>query len=246
VNARFFAPDARLTGDTVQLPEDEAQHLTRVLRLKRGDTIRVFNGQGGEFDAVVQDVNGHMVAVQLGEKRAAAREAGVAIMLAQAALKADKMDRVVRDAVMMGVAAIQPIVTSRSEVTLAALERGRRHQRWQRIAISSAKQCGRAVVPTVHPPLGFDAFLSGGMALPALMLVEPSLSVGSSAISQIGLHPPSSVTLVVGPEGGWSVEELAAAGGTCQFVRLGSRTLRAEASPLVALTAVLTVWRELD
>jgi 16S rRNA (uracil1498-N3)-methyltransferase len=239
-------PDARLTGQSVLLPDDEAQHLTRVLRLKTGDGVRVFNGQGGEFDAVVEQVNGHAVAVKIGESRQAAREASVAITLAPAALKGDKMDRVVRDAVMMGVTAIRPIVTSRSEVTLAALEHGRRHERWQRIAVSSAKQCGRAVVPAVHAPVGFDAFLKGHIALPALMLVEPSVSAGSSTISEIGLSSSSSLTLVIGPEGGWSAEELSAAGRTCQFVRLGSRTLRADASPLVALTAVLTVWHELE
>jgi 16S rRNA (uracil1498-N3)-methyltransferase len=246
VNARFFAPDARLAGDTVLLPADEALHLIRVLRLKAGDNVRVFNGRGGEFEAVVRNINGRTVAVQLEEGREAARETSVAITLAPSALKADKMDRVVRDAVMMGVTAIQPIVTTRSEVSLAALEQGRRHERWQRIAVSSAKQCGRAVVPTVHPPLGFEAFLNGGLSLPALMLVEPSLPVGSSTITEIGVHAPSSVTLIIGPEGGWGAEELTSAGRTCQFVRLGSRTLRADASPLVALTAMLTVWHDLD
>ena len=89
-------------------------------------------------------------------RRAGARNRASPLTLAQAVLKGDKMDDVVRDAVMMGVAAIQPIVTARSEVTRAALERGHRRERWQRVAVSSAKQCGRAVVPAVLEPVAFS------------------------------------------------------------------------------------------
>ncbi len=117
MNARFHAPDAKTPGEVVPLPDDEAEHLTRVLRLKPGDAVRVFNGRGGEFDAVVEQAGKNGVLVRVGNAQRPAPEARVAITLAQAVLKGDKMDDVVRDAVMLGVAAIQPIVTEHAEVT---------------------------------------------------------------------------------------------------------------------------------
>src|ERR1044071_8552307 len=157
MHARFHAPDAERPGDVVTLPPDESEHLTRVLRLKAGAPVRAFNGRGGEFDAVVDRAGKDAVRIRVGSARTAVREAQVAVTLAQAVLKGDKMDAVVRDAVMMGVAAIQPVVTARSEVTLQSLIRGKRQERWARIAVSSAKQCGRAVVPVFLDPLDFEA-----------------------------------------------------------------------------------------
>src|SRR4029453_10701889 len=120
---RFHASQAEQAGDLVVLPDDEAQHLSRVLRLKPGATIRIFNGRGTEFDAIVEDITRSRVRARLTGSRNATPEPGVAVTLAQAVLKGDKMDDVVRDAVMMGAAAIQPMVTARTEVAVAALAR---------------------------------------------------------------------------------------------------------------------------
>ena len=179
VNARFHAPDAERAGDRVALPGDEAQHLTRVLRLKAGAAVRVFNGRGHEFDALVERAGKSGVQLIVGAAREpAAREPRIAVTLAQAVLKGESMDEVVRDAVMMGVAAIQPIVTARSEVTLSSLQRGTRLERWGRIAVSSAKQCGRATVPPILQPRDLDTTLTAlrSMTLPGpgLMFVEPT------------------------------------------------------------------------
>ena len=116
--ARFFAPAAGVPGDRILLPVDEAEHLTRVLRLSSGDRVRVFNGRGAEFEAVVDAADREGVRLTIGAPCVPAPEPRVAITLAQAVLKGDKMDDVVRDAVMMGVAAIHPIVTARSEISL--------------------------------------------------------------------------------------------------------------------------------
>ena len=137
---RFFAPHATDTGASIELPEEESTHLARVLRLPPGARIRVFDGRGREWDATVERVAKQTVAVTLGESAPPAREAGIALTLAIAVLKGDKMDDVVRDAVMLGVTAIQPVVTTRTEVSAAAIERSRRVDRWQRVAVSSSKQ----------------------------------------------------------------------------------------------------------
>jgi 16S rRNA (uracil1498-N3)-methyltransferase len=247
VNARFHAPQARSTGEEIVLSDEEARHLTRVLRLGAGDAVRVFDGSGHEFAARVTSVVRDTVRVRLEEACPAAREASVAITLAQAVLKGDRMDDVVRDAVMTGVAAMQPIVTTRTEVSMAALARGGRRARWERVAISSAKQCGRAVVPPVREPMDFDAFVSGLAATAAhvpIMLVEPS--AGGDVVSLSALSPtaPAAATVLVGPEGGWTGDEIAAAAPVCKLLSLGGRTIRADAMALVAVAALFSRWGE--
>src|SRR5258705_6269627 len=129
VNARFYAPDARAPGDLITLPEDEGEHLTRVLRLKTGDMLRVFNGHGGEFDAIVDEAARRGVRVRVVAAAQPAPEPRVAITLAQAVLKADKMDAVLRDATRHCVPHTQPPSTARSEGARGALARGERKRR---------------------------------------------------------------------------------------------------------------------
>jgi len=248
MHARFHAPDAQAPGEVVSLPGDEAEHLTRVLRLKPGDAVRVFNGRGDEFDAVVEQAGKNGALVRVGTAQQPAPEARVAITLAQAALKGDKMDDVVRDAVMLGVAVIQPIVTERAEVTSASLARGQKRDRWQRIAISSAKQCGRATVPPILEPLEFgdlvDALAKMTLPQPALMLVEPQAGVDATRLSELDLSPQRAATVIIGPEGGWTGGEIERAASVARLVTLGGRTLRADVMPVVALAALFTIWGE--
>ena len=246
--ARFYAPDAEKIGAVVVLPDEEAAHFTRVLRLRAGAAIRVFNGRGGEFDATVQDVTRNRVRALLQASRHAQAEPRVSVTLAQAALKGDKMDDVVRDAVMMGAAAVQPYVAARSEMTLATLQRGRRRDRWQRIAISAAKQCGRATVPPVLEPRLFseivDALSRMILPEPALMFVEPAAGSGTLTLSDLADPPPREATVVIGPEGGWDPVEIERGSAACRLVTLGARTLRADAMSLVALAALFALWKE--
>ena len=248
VHARFLVPGTYGEGDEIDLPGDEAQHLSRVLRLTSGASVRVFDGRGHEFTAIVTRTTKSAVAIRIETRYQPSPEAHLAITLAHAVLKGDKMDDVVRDAVMMGVAAIQPIVTTRSEVTLNMLERGNRRERWARVAVSSAKQCGRAVVPPVLPPVAFDGVVDAlgrvTLAQPALMLVEPSAAEGVQSLADLDPTPPREVTLVIGPEGGWTAEEVERAAAVCRLVRLGGRTLRADAMGIVAMAALFTRWGE--
>jgi 16S rRNA (uracil1498-N3)-methyltransferase len=248
MHARFHAPDAQTPGDLVSLPADEAEHLTRVLRLGVGDRVRVFNGRGLEFISVVEQAGRSAVLVRLEAPSVPAPEPAVAITLVQAVLKGDKMDAVVRDAVMLGAAAVVPIVTTRTEVSLATLARGHRIERWQRIAVSSAKQCGRAVVPVVRDPCTFETVPAaiGNRSLPApgLMLVEPGASTDTIALGDLDLARPAEASLLVGPEGGWTAEEITAASAVCRLISFGRRTLRADSMAVIGLTAAFTVWKE--
>ena len=247
MNARFHAPEAR-QGERAVLGDEEARHLTRVLRLDVGAVVAVFDGRGGEFHAVVESIGKHQVEIRVGEPKVASAEARIAIALLQAVLKGDKMDDVVRDAVMIGVAAIQPVVTARTEVSLATLERARRRERWERIAIAAAKQCGRAVVPPVRDPVDVAVVLSAGEAGlapgPKVMLVEPGASPGTVPLSGLDVLAPSQASLLIGPEGGWTPEEVAAAAASWRLVTMGGRTLRADAMATIAVAALFTKWGE--
>ena len=154
------------------------------------------------------------------------------------------MDDVIRDAVMLGVAAIQPMVTKRSETTVAALTRGSRLERWRRVALASVKQSRRAVLPEIRLPLTLETALGEPAAALRVMLVEPSAStkVDTLAVFQHAPAPPDAA-LFVGPEGGWAAEEWAAAAAQgVRLVTLGPRTLRADAVPIAAISVLQFIW----
>ena len=240
---RFFAPALDPGDDLVDLPRDEAEHLTRVLRLGVGDTVAVFNGRGVEFLARVTLAARRDARVQLLSRVDAVPESSTPLTLVQAVLKGDKMDDVVRDAVMLGVVAVQPIVTKRAEVTVAALLRGARVERWRRIALASAKQSGRAVLPDILTPLTFDTWLQEPPPDMRLMFVEPGFDDVEPLASLRSERAPSTAALVVGPEGGWDATECAAAKAHgLRIVSLGGRTLRADAVPIAALSVLQFLW----
>lgn len=245
VRPRFHVPGVQAASARVELPEDEAEHLVRVLRLGAGDEVDVFDGHGRLWRAEVVEATKKSAAVRAIEPLTPARELGVAITLVMSVLKGDKMDDVVRDAVMLGVAAIQPVVSERAETSMAAMARSSRISRWQRIAVSSVKQCGRAVVPEILPAVPLDWYWSERTDAVRLMCVEPTAALGEVA-SVRSVQKPAAAHVIVGPEGGWSVTEVAAAHESgAILMSLGARTLRADAVPLVALTALLTTWSEL-
>jgi 16S rRNA (uracil1498-N3)-methyltransferase len=185
--------------------------------------------------------------VQIMSRVEPAAEPSVSITLVQAVLKSDKMDDIVRDAVMLGVAAIQPIVTRRVELTVAALLRGARVERWKRIALASAKQSRRAVLTEIRTPLTFADYLSEPMCELKLMLVEPSAAAAIEPVSALrGTPAPHDAAVIVGPEGGWEESEWeAAARKGVRLMTLGHRTLRADAVPVTAISVLQFLWGDL-
>lgn len=248
MNARFHLPGDLVSGAVLALPDVEGRHLRRVLRLEVGAQILVFDGRGSQFEARVTSVDGGTVRVRVAEPVAPAPEARVAITLAAAVLKGDKMDDVVRDAVMLGAAAIQPVVTTRTEISLAALERGRRRQRWERVALASVKQCGRAMVPSIGAPIVFADALAAIRARtlpsPPFMLVEPHAARDARRLADLQGSAPREATVFIGPEGGWTDAEVVQGAAACQPVTVGGRVLRADAMATVTIAALFTVWGE--
>jgi 16S rRNA (uracil1498-N3)-methyltransferase len=241
---RFYAPALEPVDETIALPDEEAQHLVRVLRIEKGRDVLVFNGRGYQCRARVELADRRGVVLGRTSAEASAPELPFDLTLAQAALKGDKTDDVVRDAVMLGVIAVQPLVTRFIDVPAGPLAVGRRVERWQRVAVSSVKQCGRSVVPVVRDPTTLASALAEAHGL-RLVLVEPTIvGVGAQCLDEV--PRPEAATVFVGPEGGWAPEEVRSAREAgAVLVNLGSRTLRADAVPIVALSVLLYAWEAL-
>ena len=242
--ARFYVPDLRPSSGVARLPADEAHHLTRVLRLEIGAIVGVFDGRGTEWRARVESAGKAGVQVALLEPVPSRRPA-VEITLVQAVLKGEPMDAVIRDATMLGIAEIQPILSARTSVKAAAMPTA--VERWRRVALASAKQCGAARLPDIAPVVGFDEW-SRETLQDAFVLVEPSVAVAPVTVRQLASAPvPSRAVLLVGPEGGWTGDERdrAMAAG-CTPLSLGPMTLRASAVPLAATAALFGIWSSAD
>jgi len=239
-NPRLYWPSGRPSDGNLLLSGDEAHRLLHVLRVAPGDAVSLFDGCGHEWVGRVGTVTRQNVAVADLQPITPVPEARVPITLAIGVLKGDQMDAVVRDATMLGAAAIQPLRTAHVSVPPKAWQSGAARERWQRVAIASATQCRRSVVPQVFPVADLDACLRAPAAL-RLMCAEPALSAEVADWKPVAV--PESVLVLIGPEGGWAAAEVdqAVAAGA-RLLSLGPRTLRAETAPVVALTLVSSVW----
>ena len=241
---RFYAPDLDPTAPLVTLPEEEARHLTRVLRLSAGDVVAVFDGRGREFEAVVDTAVRETVSLRLGNPVAVPASPAVRLIVVQAVLKGDGMDDAVRDATMMGAEAIEPVLSAHIDVKPSFATRDAALDRWKRVALSSAKQCRRATLPRIEPARSLDDWIQAPSAEMVLMFVEPSAAGKARALRDVLAHAvPARAAVLLGPEGGWSPAELdAARAAGFLLVSLGPLTLRAESMPVAALAAINAIW----
>jgi 16S rRNA (uracil1498-N3)-methyltransferase len=237
---RVYAPAVQDDQPIVDLPADEAHQLKHVLRLRVGDDVAVFDGAGREWAGRIAASGRAGISVALGQRIDPVPEAAVRVVLAIGLLKGDQMDSVVRDATMLGVAEIIPMITAHVAVSGRARDSEKATSRWSRVAIASARQCGRAVVPRIAHRTPFEAALRETAHGQAVIATEPA--VASVAVLPAPERPAAALVLV-GPEGGWSREEIELA--LLQGARprqLGPRTLRAESAPIVLLSALWTEW----
>lgn len=241
---RFYAPDFDPALATVVLPPDEARHLTRVLRLGAGAEVALFDGRGGEFRGVVEVAVRETASVRIVERLPPTPAPAVRIVVVQAVLKGDSMDAAVRDATMMGAEAIVPVLTANTDVKPAFARRAEALERWQRVALASAKQCRRSTLPVIHETQMVDRWIAAPAGDVRLMFVEPSAGRVARAVKSLLAEPqPHTATVLLGPEGGWSAEEIeqAVAAGRIP-VTLGALTLRADSMPVAALAALQAIW----
>ena len=237
---RFYAPRLAFAadGDRITLRDDEARHARDVLRLGRDDEVFVFDGEGREYRCVIADIGSRAITLTVAEETEAARpESPLDLTLAVALLKGEKFDLVVQKATELGVTTLVPLITTRADVRIREpQEAARKVERWQRIALESAKQCGRARLMLVHEPTNLDEFFRSitDVHLGVMFTVRGGGSVDVAFETKPGFK---SVIAMVGSEGGWTDDEISQARKhQWQLVTLGGRTLRAETAAIVAAT----------
>ncbi len=239
MTTRLFCPLPLASGARIDLPEGAAHHAARVLRLKRGDELTLFNGEGGEYVARVERIDARTVGVSVGEWRNIERESPLEVTLVQGLATGERMDYAIQKAVELGVAAVQPVTAVRSVTRLDASRAEKRILHWRQIAISACEQCGRNRIPELLPLCDLDDWLSVTSSASLRLLLAPEAAQALVAMSR----PAGSIEFLVGPEGGLAPDETAAAlraGFTS--VRLGPRILRTETAALAALGAMNTLW----
>ena len=231
---RFYVDAPLRAGAMATLPEDSAHHAVRVLRLREGDAVTLFNGRGGEFAARIASIQRLRIMADLLEHRALEREAPLRVTLVQGVSSGERMDFTVRKAVELGVAAIQPVLAAASVARPKAERAAARHEHWQRIAIAACEQCGRNTIPRVQPLVAAAEYRPAGEG--ARILLSPRSEL---AFSEACKQASGSVTMAAGPEAGFTAaEEAAFAGAGFVPARLGPRVLRTETAAIAALAAL--------
>ncbi len=240
---RFYCPDPISGNQTLALPASVAHHI-RVRRLAAGCEIVLFDGQGGEISGVL-DFDGKTAQARLGDRNQREAELGGALTLIQGLPSGDKMDWIIEKAVELGVQRLIPIAAQRSVLKLTGDRLDKRLLHWQGIVISASEQCGRNRLMQILPPQNIEQALTI-KNLGLVLLCDPAAENDLSATllkQQAAVH--ASVSFLIGPEGGWSNEELQTTRQSkVSSVRFGQRVLRSETAglALVAATTALLGW----
>ncbi len=234
--------DAPLTArSSVSLPDDAITHIIKVLRLKAGASLIVFNGEGGEYMAVLDSTDRRQATVSISRHIHRNPESPLRVQLAQGISRGERMDYTIQKSVELGISRIIPIFTQRSVVNLQGQRLHKRRQHWQAVAQSACEQCGRNLLPEVASPQQFDEWVtSTGPGMKLLLDAESSTHIND-------LYAPDGViTLLVGPEGGLGNSESEQA-RSCGFtgISLGPRILRTETAALTALAVMHSIWGDI-
>ncbi|MGH8531951.1 MAG: 16S rRNA (uracil(1498)-N(3))-methyltransferase [Gammaproteobacteria bacterium] len=239
--ARVYVEAPLRCGATLVLPRACAEHLARVLRHRAGDAIVLFNGQGGEWEATIASIGRAEMAVIIGSHHAIERESPLRVTLAQGVARGERMDYTIQKAVELGVTRIVPIAARRSVVHLGEARAERRLDHWRKVIRHACEQCGRNLLPAIEPVVDLPTWLAGASSGVNVLLATR----GETALSDLTLTEPE-LTLLAGPEGGWSEEEVYAARQAGFLgLRLGPRILRTETAAVAALSAFNSLWGDL-
>jgi 16S rRNA (uracil1498-N3)-methyltransferase len=229
---RVYVEEPLAAGKSCTLEGSAANHIMRVLRLRDGDTLTLFDGRGGEYGARIAGFSKHSVQVDVQEHRDLERESRLRLTLAQGISRGERMDWVMQKATELGVTRIIPVITGRTVVKLDERQGEKKVEHWRAIVIAACEQSGRNRVPEVAAPCAFHEVLRTGDDARKKLLLSPTGKLNARDLSLSG-----EATLLVGPEGGLSPDEqeLAVSAGFEQ-VRMGPRVLRTETAAIAALT----------
>ncbi len=227
---------------TIKLDEKASHHLARVLRASTGDSFTLFNGQGGEFAAIITHIDKKCVHAEVIAFAPREAESPVNICLAQGIARGEKMDFIVQKAVELGVTNITPLMTERCNVRLDQEREEKRLQHWQAVVVSACEQSGRNRIPVVLAPVAYSEWLAGVKA-DLCFVLSPHVE---NRLDEYQLAPQASVVLLIGPEGGLSEQEVAAAVQAGFLpLNLGPRVLRTETAAIAAIAALQTRYGDI-
>jgi 16S rRNA (uracil1498-N3)-methyltransferase len=237
---RIYFPGSIPDHGLCDLPSAKAHHVAHVLRLEPGDVVTLFDGRGVSYDAAITKCARGEVSVQLKGRRDEDRESPLQVTLAQAVSSGERMDYTIQKAVELGISAIQPLMAERCVVRLSGERAAKRVAHWQSVVSAACEQCGRNRVPEVRPLLSMRGWLDGaGGAEGFRLLLAPDGQVVLRSLPR----PSAMVTVLAGPEGGFTAAEAADAERFgFQSLRLGPRVLRTETAAVALLAAMQALW----
>ena len=241
---RIFTELSLCCDSTAVLDGSAARHLSSALRMKVGQEVTLFNGQGGEYAAELTEVGKNKVAAKVVEYRDIDRESALKLHLVIGVSRGERMDLIVQKATELGVAEITPLFTERTEVKLSGERLAKKVRHWQQVAISACEQCQRNLVPAINDPITLDQWLQqsdktddGTLKLVLHHRTEKRLSEHQAV---------KDICLLVGPEGGLGEREIEAAMEKgFQPLALGPRVLRTETAPLAAISIMQSLWGDM-
>jgi len=232
--SRIYTSQALLSTDIVELAGSASHYLTRVLRLSKGATVTLFNGDGRDYVAEITEIQSQRVQVRLVGSTAPDNESPLKITLVQAVCRGERMDYAMQKATELGVFCIQPLISHRVEVRLDAPRQIKRMSHWQGVVISACEQSGRAVVPEIKTPLSISDWINTADESPSLVL-DPVSENKLSGISVQG----DRISILVGPEGGFTDQEVETVRENgVKAVSLGPRVLRTETAGPAAIAVL--------
>jgi 16S rRNA (uracil1498-N3)-methyltransferase len=243
MKTRLFVSGQLINGAELLIEGDRARYLGRVLRLRVGDEIRVFNGEGPEWSATIGGMTKNTATLQIGESFEAGTESPLKIHLVQGISRGERMDFVVQKATELGVKRITPVLTEYGVVKLDQARAEKRRDHWESVAASACEQSGRTRLPLIDTPMRLkDWFGNKPAAVDAELVLMPGAATSLTAIDT----PTTKVCLLIGPEGGFSdmeYEDAAIAGFSA--VSMGPRVLRTETAAVAALSVLQSRWGDL-
>lgn len=243
---RFFISPKNYSLSNALITGDEARHLQKVLRLRVGEEIRVFDGVGFDYTAVIEEFRGKDVYLKLIQPFEEKVESPLQITLAQGLIKGERFEWVIQKAVELGVSTIQPLITAHTDIKPAKGQIDNRLERWERIALEATKQSGRSLLTKILPPKLFFNWLKE-QDLPGIFFLESGGKPLSQTINTLKKEPVDKITLVVGSEGGWSENEVLEVSQKGFYIAtLGKRILRAETAGVTAVSLIQHLLGDLD
>lgn len=235
--SRFYISPDSVKDGKIYVEKEESHHIIDVMRLQKGDSVTVFDGTGKEYEGRIFAIENKRVIIDVSKIKIVGKKQPVSISLAQAIPRKDKMDLIVQKATELGVDEILPIESSRTVVKSRGERKPRKIERWNKIAIEASKQCGRTELPKIQDIKYFDAILD--VIIKYDLTIMPCLSEKSTSLKSAlnNIARPDKVLVIIGPEGGFSEDEIKKAGEKGAFlITLGNLVLRSDTAAIATLS----------